>query len=1025
MRSVPRPDVAVRFVLVMVMALMACESAARADEIHVPADFPTIQAAIDAAIDGDEVVVADGVYTGDGNRNITYLGKAITVRSENGPDNCIVDLQGLANRGFLFVDGESRDAVLDGFTIRNASLEAEAELDSLRGGAILIEYASPSISNCIFLTNVLVSEKSSSFGGAIFSRGNPTLSQCSFDTNVAFGGVSAEGGAFYNDGGNPTFVDCTFDDNLSFSQLASGGAIGGAGSITVFQCTFFDNHVDTSAPGRGGAVNVDNAMMINCHFEANGGPVAGGAVAVDSGLLINCVFAANVADDGGGFSGSAAIHNCTFTQNESSHGAAIDGDAVVTNTIAWNNIGDDPINGAAATYSNIQGGWPGEGNIDADPLFVDPDNGDYRLSPGSPCIDAADNNAVVCALSDRDGNERFTDDPRTRDTGLGRPPIIDMGAYEFGSPRAVGGDDCNQNGLDDACELAGGLTPDCNGNGVPDHCDIADGSSSDCDGNGILDECERFDDCNGNGVPDACDIAGGASADCNDNGIPDDCEEADCNIHVPGDFPTIQRAINAAVDGNEVVIADGVYSGAGNRELNFDGKAITVRSENGPDNCIVDLGGENRGFLFFNGETNASVVDGLTLRNAFHQTFQPKVLRGGAIFIEDASPTISNCIFADNDLDSNGFQSFGGAIYSSGDPILTNCVFDTNSIFGGLLAGGGAFYNDGGDPQFFDCHFQNNSSIAWPAGGAAFGGAIGGEGSVTLTRCTFVDNDVLGDQGNSTGGAVATDKAMLIDCHFEGNRVTSHGPAQGGALAVTDESSQVINCSFFNNDAISCCAPPEGGAMSGPGTLLNCLFVGNVADNGGGYAGAGSVLNCTFVANEAGIGAAIDGDAVVSNTIAWDNIGDPINGAEVTYSNIQGGYDGEGNISGTPRFVDQANGDYRLAAGSPSIDAGDNTALPSDQFDLDEDGDTDEPIPIDLDGNPRFVDDPDTRDTGLGDPPIVDMGAYEFQGVACPWDLDGDGLVGTGDLIVMLGSWGDPYGTADLIELLGSWGVCP
>ncbi len=456
-------------------------------------------------------------------------------------------------------------------------------------------------------------------------------------------------------------------------------------------------------------------------------------------------------------------------------------------------------------------------------------------------------------------------------------------------------------------------------------------------------------------------------------------------IHVPDDFPTIQEGVDAAVDGDEVIIADGVYSGDGNHSINFLGKLITVRSENGPDNCIVDLQGlEKRGFMFVNGETNATVLDGLTVRNAHHKTFQHDVLRGGAIAIADASPAISNCIFSDNDLEGKKFQSFGGAIYSSGDPLLTNCVFDTNSAYGDDIAGGGAFYNDGGDPQFFDCHFQNNSSTAWPGlPGVAFGGAIGAVGSVTLTRCTFVDNHVLGNFENSTGGAVATDKAMLIDCHFEANRARSHGPAQGGALAVTDESSQVINCSFFNNDVISCCAPAEGGAMSGPGTLLSCLFVGNNAeDNGGGYFGTGSVLNCTFVANEAGIGAAIDGHALVSNTIAWNNIGNQINGAEVTYSNIQGGYDGEGNISGTPRFVDPKNGDYRLELDSPCIDAGDTMQV--------------EECAVDLDGHHRRFDDPDTKDTGLGRAPIVDMGAYEFGSAGT--DCNGNAILDECDI---------------------------
>ena len=71
--------------------------------------------------------------------------------------------------------------------------------------------------------------------------------------------------------------------------------------------------------------------------------------------------------------------------------------------------------------------------------------------------------------------------------------------------------------------------------------------------------------------------------------------------------------------------------------------------------------------------------------------------------------------------------------------------------------------------------------------------------------------------------------------------------------------------------------------------------------------------------------------------------------------------------------------DFRLASESPCIDAADNTAVPADLDDLDDDGDVDEPTPFDLDGNPRFVDDPATDDTGNGTPPIVDMGAYEFQ----------------------------------------------
>ena len=121
-------------------------------------------------------------------------------------------------------------------------------------------------------------------------------------------------------------------------------------------------------------------------------------------------------------------------------------------------------------------------------------------------------------------------------------------------------------------------------------------------------------------------------------------------------------------------------------------------------------------------------------------------------------------------------------------------------------------------------------------------------------------------------------------------------------------------------------------------------------------------------------------------------------------------------------------------AASPCIDSGANNARPADSLNLDDDGDADEPIPFDLDWNPRFVDDPDTEDTGHGDPPIVDMGAYEFQVDDCPADFDGDGDVDTADLLFLLGAWGTPDGdvdgdgdtdTADLLALLAAWGECP
>jgi hypothetical protein len=104
----------------------------------------------------------------------------------------------------------------------------------------------------------------------------------------------------------------------------------------------------------------------------------------------------------------------------------------IVNTIFWNDgseIYGDSISNPQLSYCNVQGGWEGEGNIDLDPMFVDPEKGNYRLQLGSPCIDAA-NSADPAPATDKDGDARY-DDPATEDTGAGAVTYYDMGAYEY------------------------------------------------------------------------------------------------------------------------------------------------------------------------------------------------------------------------------------------------------------------------------------------------------------------------------------------------------------------------------------------------------------------------------------------------------------------------------------------------------------------------------------------------------------------------------------------------------------------
>ncbi|MCH8316553.1 MAG: hypothetical protein IIA64_11315 [Planctomycetes bacterium] len=356
----------------------------------------TIQAAINATSNGDVVFVADGVYTGSGNKNLSYNGRLITVRSANGPDNCIIDCQG-SGRAFIFVNGETTESVIQGFTITNGS--------AILGGGFFAENAGASVLDCVFDSNT------AEVGGAIYHRyeGDLILENCTFNANV---GTAAAGGMF------------------------SGTDLGPPGDVMLSGCNFSMN-VGSFAIG-GLAVDSAEVSLANCSFFQNEGNLLGGGIAnggSDGLTLVNCAFSGNTATMGGGLEngGIATLINCTFGNNVGNGVENVGSDsAVLANCVLWGNTpaqleGDS----FTVTYSDIQGGWPGAGNIDADPLFVQPAGDDLRLEFGSPCIDAGDNDAVPDGITtDLDGLPRFVDDPDVPDTGNGTPPLVDMGAFE-------------------------------------------------------------------------------------------------------------------------------------------------------------------------------------------------------------------------------------------------------------------------------------------------------------------------------------------------------------------------------------------------------------------------------------------------------------------------------------------------------------------------------------------------------------------------------------------------------------------
>ena len=317
-----------------------------------------------------------------------------------------------------------------------------------------------------------------------------------------------------------------------------------------------------------------------------------------------------------------------------------------------------------------------------------------------------------------------------------------------------------------------------------------------------------------------------------------------------------------------------------------------------------------------------------------------------------------------------------------------------------------------------------NGADTYDSGGGMYSTASGS--GPTLANCTFTGNaagaEPITTAGDDGGGMYSTGAPTLTHCTFSGNASRD----DGGGLCNRVGSPRLTNCTFSGNSAQS-----AGGMYNGGGTptLTNCTFSGNAASpsayGGGMYNSESSpvLTNCTFSANTAGMTGGIhnvwNGDPALTNCILWGNsdAGGTGESAQIStspprlpviyYCCIQGwtgSLGGTTNTGDAPLFVDAdgpdgaagtADDDLRLSAGSPCIDAGDNNAVPQDVADLDGDGDTTEPIPWDLDGNLRFFDDVATTDTGSGTPPIVDMGAYEYDGHTeyLLHDWNGDGFI--------------------------------
>lgn len=401
-----------------------------------PADFTTIQAAINDANDGDIVEIQPGTYTGDGNRDVDFLGKAITVTSTDPNDPNTVATTIITGDAFIFQSGEDADSVIDGLAFTD--------------GEISITDGGPTIMNCTFTGNrIRISDSDPIIANCTFANsnlpiycepnGSLTISNCLFYENYS----SSEGGAIYINQSQATLANCVFRGNYVGSSGWDGAGIHCIeSSLTLTNCLFHDNY----APAAGGAISARDCelALTDCLFSGCEAPVGaavycrprnnpsynvsitncqfignrsihytwtrpnyeyGGAVSVGGGnlLLANCLFTGNLAPSfraGALFvsSSNVGIKNCTFADNLGSDGNSLviwDGrytpsssDIHIENSIMWDGPESLVIKDETAllvTFSDIPGAVPGYGNIYADPCFVDPGH----------WVDSRDPNIVV------------------------------------------------------------------------------------------------------------------------------------------------------------------------------------------------------------------------------------------------------------------------------------------------------------------------------------------------------------------------------------------------------------------------------------------------------------------------------------------------------------------------------------------------------------------------------------------------------------------------------------------------------
>ncbi len=540
-------------------------------------------------------------------------------------------------------------------------------------------------------------------------------------------------------------------------------------------------------------------------------------------------------------------------------------------------------------------------------------------------------------------------------------------------------------------------------------------------------------------------------------------------INIPDDYSTIQQGIDASIDGDTVLVHPGIYV----ENINFDAHNITVGSlflTTGDilyvSTTVIDGNSSGSVVTFESGEDSTAVITGFTIRSGYNDD------EGGGIYCDSSDPLISNNVIRENEARSDGI-GVGGGIYCSNSNamIIDNTINENVAYYGGgiycvnypyptitnnRISGnsasgrGGGIYGNG---TITGNTISGNSALSPDEGG--MGGGIYGNGLIINNMISYNSADFMGGGIFGTyGNATIKDNMIIGNSAFDGGGISAYGTIMNniviGNSAVNRGGGILSGGMLIINNLIAENSAHDGGGLcclnNSTPTIKNNTIVRNTADYGGGVYFSQSnptIENNTIAKNKANdIGGGIYcrwySSLIMANSIIWYNDAqgnreiyvDGLSSSAIIYSDIRGGWEGEGNIDIDPLFRDLENGDFHLMSttcgnpyDSPCVDAGDPTILDNildcdwglgeersdmgafggDIYDIDEDG-----IPFDEDNCP-YVYNPDQTNS--------DNDSHGDACDNCPYvdnedqaDSNGDGI---GDVC-------DPHQD---IPTLSEWGM--